>query len=304
MTFYTEIAVKINPVCADIVCNIFQENFNCEGIITGIEEYRKTKITKAVYDVVKAYVTDDNLDFDKIQTFFHQQRQFIQKQQIFSEDIGSWDIELTPQPNEDWSKKWKEHWKPSHISKNTVVCPSWEKYIPKDGECVITLDPGNAFGTGTHATTKLCAAAIEYYVKEDDIVADVGCGSGILSICAAKHGAKFVDAVDNDITAVETSRENAKLNNVSDKINFAEGTIEILESNKYDFVASNILHNVLRDIMPDIRRIMKTGAKCILSGILEEKQSVVTDALKENNMKILKTEQDGEWVAILGERED
>jgi len=304
MTFYTEIAIKINPICADVVCNIFQENFNCEGIITGIEEYKKTQLTKAVYDVVKAYVTDENLDFDKIQTFFHQQRQLIEEKQIFSEDIGSWDIQLTPQPQEDWSKKWKEHWKPTHISEKTVICPSWETYNPKDGECVITLDPGNAFGTGTHATTRLCAVAIEKNVKNNDFVADIGCGSGILSICAVKHGAKFVDAVDNDITAVETSIENGKINNVSDKINFREGTIDILESNKYDFVAANILHNVLRDIMPDIKRIMKNHAKCVLSGILEEKQSVVTKALEDNNMKILKIEQDGEWVAILGERED
>ena len=304
MTFYTEIAVKINPVCADIVCNILQENFNCEGIITGVEEYKKTKLTKAVYDVVKAYVTDENLNADDVRSFFHQQRQFIAEKQIFSEDIGSWDIQLTPQPQEDWSKKWKEHWKPSLISENTVICPSWEKYEPQKDEKVIILDPGNAFGTGTHATTRLCAAAIEKFVKDGDIVADVGCGSGILSICAVKHGAKFVDAVDNDITAVETSIENAKMNNVSDKIKFTEGTIDILEDKKYDFVASNILHNVLRDIMPDIKRIMKINAKCVLSGILEEKQSVVTDALKENNMKILKIKQDGEWVAILGERED
>lgn len=304
MTFYTEIAININPICADIVCNIFQENFNCEGIITGIEEYKKTQLTKAVYDVVKAYVTDENLNADEIQSFFHKQRQEIIEKNIFSEDIGSWNIKLTPQPNEDWSKKWKEHWKPTHISEKTVICPSWEKYCPQQGEVVVTLDPGNAFGTGTHSTTRLCAIAIEEYIKNGDVVADVGCGSGILAICAAKHGASSVDAVDNDVTAVETAIENAKINEVENIINFYEGTIELLEDNKYDFVASNILHNVLRDIMPDIKRIMKINAKCVLSGILEEKQSVVTDALNANNMKILNIKQEGEWVAILAERED
>ena len=304
MTSYTEIAIKINPVCADIVCNIFQENFNCEGIITGVEEYKKTQLTKAVYDVVKAYVTDENLDLDTIRAFFLQKRQEIAEMEIFSEDIGTWEVFLTPQKMEDWSKKWKEHWKPTHISSKTVICPSWEKYAPEKDEVVITLDPGNAFGTGTHSTTKLCAVAIEENVKQGDIVADVGCGSGILAICAVKHGAKHADAVDTDITAVETATENAKINKIDDKINFYEGSSELLQDKKYDFVASNILHNILRDIMPDIKRIMKTGAKCVLSGILEEKQSVVTDAVIKNNMKILKIEQDGEWVAILAERED
>lgn len=302
MKTYREIAIKINPICADIVCDFCQENFDCEGIITGIEEYKKTKLTKSVYDVVKAYVTDENLDFESVQTFFHHKREQIIEKQIFKEDIGSWDVTITEQPNEDWSKKWKEHWKPSNISGKIVVCPSWEKYDAKDGEKVIILDPGNAFGTGTHSTTRLCAQAIEKYVKDGDTVADVGCGSGILAICAKKVGAKKVDAVDNDGEAVVTAIENAKINNVD--INFQTSTIDILSDDTYDFVASNILHNVLRDIMSDIKRIMKVGGKAVLSGILDEKAEVVYDALVKNNMKIIEKTQEQEWVAFIAERED
>lgn len=302
MKTYREIAIKINPICADIVCDICQENFDCEGIITGIEEFKKTKLTKAVYDVVKAYVTDESLDFDSVQTFFHQKRDEIIEKQIFNEDIGSWDITITVQPNEDWSKKWKEHWKPSNISDKIVICPSWEKYEAEEGEKVIILDPGNAFGTGTHATTRLCAQAIEKYVKEGDTVADVGCGSGILAICAEKIGAKKIDAVDNDGEAVVTAIENAKTNHAD--INFQTATIDVLPDNTYDFVASNILHNVLRDIMPDIKRIMKIGGKAVLSGILDEKAEIVYDALVKNNLKILEKTQEKEWVAFVAERED
>lgn len=302
MKTYREIAIKINPICADIVCDICQENFDCEGIITGIEEFKKTKLTKAVYDVVKAYVTDENLDFDSVQTFFHQKRDEMIEKQIFNEDIGSWDITITVQPNEDWSKKWKEHWKPSNISEKIVICPSWENYEPKDGEKVIVLDPGNAFGTGTHSTTRLCAQAIEKYVKKGDTVADVGCGSGILAICAEKVGAEKIDAVDNDGEAVVTAIENAKINNAD--IKFQTATIDVLPDNTYDFVASNILHNVLRDIMPDIKRIMKIGGKAVLSGILDEKAEIVYDALVKNNLKILEKNQEKEWVAFVAERED
>ncbi len=302
MKTYREIAIKINPICADIVCDICQENFECEGIITGIEEFKKTKLTKAVYDVVKAYVTDENLDFDTVQTYFHQKRDEMIEKQIFDEDLGTWDITITEQPNEDWSKKWKEHWKPSNISDKIVICPSWEEYEPKEGEKVIVLDPGNAFGTGTHSTTRLCAQAIEKYVREGDSVADVGCGSGILAICAEKVGAKKIDAVDNDEEAVITAIENAKINRAN--INFQTATIDVLPDKTYDFVASNILHNVLRDIMFDIKRIMKIGGKAVLSGILEEKSEIVYEALIKNNLKILEKTQEKEWVAFVAERED
>lgn len=302
MTTYREIAIKINPICADIVCDICNENFQCEGIITAVEEFKKTKLVNAVYDVVKAYVTDEKLDFDAVQTFFHKKREEIAEKKIFNEDIGSWDITITVQPDEDWSKKWKEHWKPTPIAQSIVICPSWENYDPKDGEKVIVLDPGNAFGTGTHATTRLCASAIEKYVKQDDTVADVGCGSGILAMCAVKVGAKVVDAIDNDETATETAIENAQKNNL--KINFQTATIDILPDNTYDFVAANILHNVLRDIMHDIKRILKTGGKAVLSGILDEKAEIVYDALKKNNLRILEKTQEKEWVAFVAERED
>jgi ribosomal protein L11 methyltransferase len=302
MITYKEIAIQINPICADVVCDICQENFNCEGIITGVEEFKKTKLVKSQYDVVKAYVIDDNLDFDSVQTFFHKKRQEMIDKKVWNENIGSWNITITVQPNEDWSKKWKEHWKPSKITEHIVICPSWENYSPMKNEKVIILDPGNAFGTGTHSTTRLCANAIEKYVKENDIVADVGCGSGILGICAVKMGAQIVDSVDNDETAVLTAIENAKINHVN--INFQTATIDSLNSQKYDFVASNILHNVLRDIMSDIKRILKIGGKTVLSGILDEKADIVYDAIIKNNLKVLEKVQEKEWIAFIAERVD
>lgn len=302
MKTYREIAIKINPVCADIVCDICQENFECEGIITEIEEFKKTKLIKSENDVVKAYVTDENLDFDEVQTFFHKKREELIQKAVFNQDIGSWDVAITIQPDEDWSKKWKEHWKPSNITKKIVICPSWEDYSPKEGEKVIILDPGNAFGTGTHATTRLCAYAIEKYLKKDDVAADIGCGSGILSMCAVMEGAKYVDAIDNDETAVVTSIANAKQNKLD--INFQTATIETLSDKTYDFIAANILHNVLRDIMPDIKRILKIGGKAVLSGILDEKADIVYEAVIKNNLKIIEKMQEKEWIAFVAERED
>ncbi len=302
MKTFKEISVKINPACCDIVCNILRENFECEGIITGVEEYKKTKLVKSNYNVIKAYVTDENIDFEKVQSFFHTKRDEIITMQIFNEDIGSWDVTVCVQPNEDWSKKWKENWKPANITSKIVICPSWEKYIQKPEEKVIILDPGNAFGTGCHATTRLCAAAIEKYLKQNDTFADIGCGSGILAMCAIKNDALKADAIDIDETAITTAIENAKKNNI--EINFKTGTIEILSDKTYDFVAVNILHNVICDIMPHIKRILKIHGKAVLSGILDEKADVVYNAIIQYNLKILDKTQEKEWIAFIVQRED
>ncbi len=299
---YWELAIKINPVCADIVCEIIDSNFNCEGIVTAEEKYKDLELISTTDDVVKAYIVSEKIDLDEIKTFFALKRQEISDLNIFNEDIGSWEVSIAKQEIVDWSKKWKEHWKPSKISNHIVICPSWESYEKQEDEIVITLDPGNAFGTGTHATTQLCVEATEKYMKKGDCVADIGCGSGILAICAMKLGALKSTAIDNDPIAVNTAIENAKINSVD--IKFATQTVDMLEADNYDFVLANILHNVLAEIMPDLKRIMKKGAKLLLSGILEEKEAVVLEAVMCNNLKVIEKTKKNEWVAFTVKRED
>ena len=197
----------------------------------------------------------------------------------------------------------ERHWKPSKISERIVICPTWEKYEAKENEIIVNIDPGNAFGTGTHATTQLCVKACEKYMAKNAIIADIGCGSGILTICAMKLGAQETDAVDTDETAVETAQINAKVNQEF-SIKFKNATSDILDSEKYDFVFANILHNVLAVIMPDLKRIMKKGAKIVLSGILEGKEDVVLEAIKNNNLKMIEEMRQKEWIAFVVQRED
>ena len=300
---YWEVGIEINPICADILCDIIQSNFECEGIVTAEETYKNLEMIATTENLLKAYIVADCIDLDEMQTFFHSERQNLIDLNIFSEDIGSWNIHVNKQEIVDWSKKWKEHWKPSKISEKIVICPTWEEYTAKENEIIVNIDPGNAFGTGTHATTQLCVKACEKYMKENSTIADVGCGTGILAICAMKLGAKEADAVDNDPIAVETAMINVKVNNEL-TIDFKTATSDDLASDKYDFVFANILHNVLAEIMSDLKRIMKIGAKIVLSGILEEKQQVVIDAFKKNNMKLIEKMQQKEWVAFVVERED
>lgn len=300
---YWEVCIEINPICADIVCDIVQSNFDCEGIVTAEEKYKNLELVSTTEDTLKAYIVADVLDFDEVKSFFKTQRQDLIDKEVFNCDIGSWDVTIKKQEIVDWSKKWKEHWKPSKISNRIVICPTWEKYDAKDDEIIVNIDPGNAFGTGTHATTQLCVKAFEKYAKGKDIIADVGCGSGILAICAKKLGAVEADAVDNDETAVETAKINAKINK-EETITFKTATSDILQSEKYDFVFANILHNVLAAIMPDLKRIMKNGAKIVLSGILDGKEPVVLEAIKNNNLKMVEEMRQKEWIAFVVQKED
>ncbi len=300
---YWEVCIEINPLCADIVCDIFQSEFDCEGIITSEEKYKNLELISSEYNVIKAYITADILDLNKLKNFFKNKRQDIIDKKIFNCDIGSWDISIKKQEIIDWSKKWKEHWKPDKISKRIVICPTWEKYETKNDEIKVNIDPGNAFGTGTHATTQLCVKACEKYMKKGSIAADIGCGSGILGICALKLGAKSVNSVDTDETAVETAKINANVNKEY-SITFTTASSEILPSEKYDFVFANILHNVLAEIMTDLKRIMKKGAKIVLSGILEGKEKIVLKAIKENSLTLIEEMHQNEWIAYVVQKED
>lgn len=300
---YWEVCIEINPICADIVCDIVQSNFECEGIVTAEEKYKNLELISTTEDTIKAYIVADVINFDEVQSFFKTQRQELIDKKVFNCDIGTWNISINKQEIVDWSKKWKEHWKPSKISEHIVICPTWEIYTPPNDEIIVNIDPGNAFGTGTHATTQLCVKACEKYMNRNAVIADIGCGSGILAICAKKLGAIEIDAVDNDETATETAKINAKVNNETD-INIQTATSDILPDNKYDFVFANILHNVLAAIMPDLKRIMKTGAKIVLSGILEGKEEVVINAIKQNNMKIIEEMHQKEWIAFVVQKED
>ncbi len=301
---YWELSIKINPICADVVCDILYSNFDCQGIVTAEEEYKDLELVKSTEDNVKAYILAIESELRDVNKFFSSEKKRIEGTEIFSVDIGSWEVTLKKQEIVDWSKKWKENWKPTKVSEKIVISPSWEKYIPTNDEIVVNIDPGNAFGTGTHETTQLCIEAIEKYMPQGAFVADIGCGSGILAICAVKLGAKSVVAIDNDPTAVDTAFENALKNNVEKDIRIYSATVEDIKEEKFDFVVANILHNVLAQIMPELKLVMKNGAKLVLSGILKGKEDVVHDAILCNNLDIVEIIEKNNWLAIVVRKED
>ena len=274
MSNYFELRISINPEIEDIVSDICFTHFECEGVVLAEEAYKDLEMTSTTKGTLRVFLTELNSNpIEILQT----ERELLKERGFSDEELGSWEITLDEKENQDWSKKWKEKWTVTHVTDKVTIVPSWIEYIPKENEVVINIDPGCAFGTGTHQTTQLCMKALEKYLKKGDKVADIGTGSGILAIYAMKLGASSAFGCDNDETVIDVCRENAELNHVN--ATFELNTADKL-TEKYDFVCANILHNVLAEIMGDLKNIMKDGGLMSLSGILNEKISVLFDFLR------------------------
>ena len=296
MNNYFELKISINPEMEEIVSDICFSNFACEGVVLAEEDWKDLEMTATTRGTLKVFLTQlDSYPVEVLKT----EREILKSRGFTDEELGSWEIQLDEKENQDWSKKWKEKWTVTHVTDKIAVVPSWLEYEPKENEIIITLDPGCAFGTGTHQTTKLCMKAIEKYFKKGDSMADIGTGSGILAICAKKFGASSVYGCDNDETVIDVCIENAGINGVND-IKFELNTADKL-TEKYDFVCANILHNVLAEIMGDLKNIMKPNAKMVLSGILDEKKPVVLEAIEREGLKIIDTIHQDQWVAFVVE---
>ena len=299
MTNYYELKISINPNLEEIVSDIFFTNFDCEGVVLEEETYKNLEITSTTKGTLRVFLNQDenyeNMSF-KISNLIEKQKEALKMRGFYEKELGSWDFSLEEKENQDWSQKWKEKWNVTHVTEKITVVPSWIEYSPKPDEIIITLDPGCAFGTGTHQTTQLCMKALEKYMNPQDKVADIGTGSGILAILAMKLGASEAYGCDIDDTVIEVCYKNAKVNNVECK--FELNTADKL-NNEYDFICANILHNVLAEIMPDLKKLMKDNAKLALSGILDEKKDVVLDAIKDNGLKIIDTISQDQWVSFV-----
>lgn len=221
-------------------------------------------------------------------------------------NVGECTIEESQTEDVDWVNNWKQYFHQFYID-DILVIPSWEEVKPEDeGKMVVHIDPGTAFGTGKHETTQLCIRQIRKHVKEDTMILDVGCGSGILGMIALMMGAKHSVGTDLDPCAIDATRENMEVNGIS------EDCYEVMIGNiidnkevqdkvgyeKYDIVVANILAEVLVPLTPVIVHQMKKGAVYITSGIIEEKEDTVVQTVKAAGLEVLEVTHQGEWVSV------
>jgi ribosomal protein L11 methyltransferase len=218
-------------------------------------------------------------------------------------DIGHNNITISEVNEQEWATAWKKYYKPVKVSEKITIIPTWEDYEPVDSdEIIIELDPGMAFGTGTHPTTVLSLQALEKYVQEDDVILDVGSGSGVLSIAAALFGANEIQAFDLDDLAVKITTINAKLNKVEHKIQSKQNDLLKNVDIEADLIVSNILAEIIVRFTNDAYANLKPGGIFITSGIIQGKKEDVRSNLQQVGFEIIETNEMEDWISFVAKK--
>ena len=210
------------------------------------------------------------------------------------------DVEVVSVEQSDWANNWKKYYKPIRVGKSIVIKPSWEPYEKQDGDVIVELDPGMAFGTGTHETTRMCMELLERFVTPETTVLDVGCGSGILSITSLLLGAKSIVGVDIDPVAVDVAVENGERNGFCPpRYVIKKGNLADEIEGMFDIAAANIVADAIKMLAPDVKRFIKPDGYFICSGIIEDRIDDVKECLNSLGYNIIEVLRQGEWAAML-----
>lgn len=221
------------------------------------------------------------------------------KEKFANRDDIVYTVDFYEYEQEDYENNWKKYLYPEKVSERFVVKPTWREYTPEGDELIIELDPGRAFGTGSHPTTSLCLKLMEENIKPGDSVIDVGTGSGILMIAAEKLGASEIYGTDIDPLAVASAKENLALNRVEKAKVYLGDLISVVEDKKFDIVVANILADVLMILLQDISKVVKKGGKIIFSGIIDDKCEILKREVENYGFEVEEIRADKEWRAFL-----
>lgn len=247
--------------------------------------------------IVKGYFKETD-DFDEIIKYIEEG---VNNLTEYGLDKGKGIVTYHKVNEEDWENNWKKYYKPTKVGDRVVVKPIWEEYEAKDGELIVEMDPGMAFGTGTHETTRMCVKALEKYVKAEDTVFDIGTGSGILSIAAARLGAKHVVGVDLDPVAVDSATKNVGYNDISN-IEILYGDLMEVVKGKAEIVVANILAPIVMILCDGVKEFINDGGFFIASGILNTQEEMIKEKMESVGFKIEEVIADGEWVCIVAKK--
>lgn len=307
---WIEVTIKTTTEAVEAITNILDNERTGGVIIEDPKDFLFQKKNELDWDYVEEEVFNKSgQEGVLIKTYISEERNVMEvieniKQKVlglkeFGIDIGEGSVSLGQVKEEDWANEWKKYYKPTKVGQKIVVKPTWEEYEEQEGDLIIELDPGMAFGTGTHETTSMCIRELEKYVDETKRVFDIGCGSGILAIAAAKLGAKEVVAGDLDEVAVKVSKENCEENNVSDKVIVKHGSLFEVVEGKADVIVANIIADIIKILAKDVSKFLTEDGVFISSGIILAKIDEVVEALEQNGFEIVEIIKLGEWSAIV-----
>ena len=311
MMKWNEILIHTNHDAEELITNILNESGSNGVIIEDLLDLKVERPTRfgEIYDIdesnypktgiyIKGYLVD-NAEFNqKLAEIKHEINELAQFN-IPVEDIS---YTISSVDEEDWATSWKKYYKPTKISDKFLIVPNWEEeYTLGEDEIKLVLDPGMAFGTGTHPTTILSIQGLEKVIKKDDSVIDVGCGSGVLSIASILLGARNVAAYDLDEVAVNSTNINKKLNGINEEIIAQKNNLLKGITHEADVIVANILAEIIVDLVEDAKVIIKPKGYLVLSGIIDRKAELVKDKLKKHDFKIVEERKVEHWVMIIAQ---
>jgi len=309
---WSEVAVHTTHDAVEAVANIFHEAGSSGVIIEDSAEPDRVRdnlygeiveLDKNDFPsdgvIVKAYLPVNSFLIETMKEI----EVSIANLPSFGLDVGRNEIKTNEVDDEDWATAWKKYYHPVKISERFTIVPTWEEYVPVESdELIIELDPGMAFGTGTHPTTVMCLQALEKYVKAGDSVVDVGTGSGVLSIGAAMLGAVSVNALDLDPVAVTVAGENIVLNKVDSIVKVTHGNLLESVKGQPDIIIANILAEVIMTFTQDAYALLPEEGLFIVSGIIGDKRDLVKEDLVNKGFEIIESVLMEDWVAIIAKK--
>ena len=315
---WTKFSLETTTQAVDLVSNMLDE-LGIEGIeiedkVPITEEEKKEMFIDILPELgeddgkatVSFYISDDE---DK-ESILSSVKEGLVELADFVE-VGDMEITISETEDKDWINNWKQYWKPFRVADDIIIKPTWETLEEKkENDLVIEIDPGTAFGTGSHETTRLCIQGLRKYITDETVLLDVGSGSGILSIIGLKLGAKAALGTDIDPNAIHAMYDNAKVNGITEE----EFTVKIgniiddkklqeeVGMEKYDIVVANILADVIIPLSPEIRQHLKKDGLYITSGIINMKRDEVKEAIEKNGFTIIEENVMGEWVSFVAKK--
>jgi len=306
---WTESTVKIAPEAVEMASGVLYATGVGGVSITDSSLLEESERLTSAWDVLDDDVREKyEVDFATLKAYYPPETDIEETLKTIEDGIKSLDgltnisgLEISAKEvhEQDWENEWKKYYKPVPVGKRIIIKPQWEEIDDESRDVVIELDPGMAFGTGTHETTRMCLALLEEFVTPESTLLDIGTGSGILSVGAAKLGCGKIVASDIDSVAVKVAKENAQLNGVADKIDIRCCDLTTGISGKYSIVVANIIADAVIMLSESAANFMADGGVYITSGIIEHRIDDVKEALTKYGFKIDRILREGEWAAIV-----
>ena len=312
MEKWLEVSVKVNHEAEEVTAEILREAGARNGVAIEDPVLYETLRNSLPFELCDPLPENTDFSVVTITAYYPEDTELTERLQKIEAELAAVEKRIGKfrfgpalfrhVTEEDWSDEWKQYFHVTRVGKHIVIKPSWEDYEQEPEDVVLELDPGMAFGTGTHPTTVLVLEALEKMIRPDTTVFDVGTGSGILAMTAAKLGAKNVKAVDIDGVAVRTAKENIEKAGMQDRVEVRQGDLLHGTEGKADVIVANILADIIIMLLPDIPGKLKEGGLFFASGIIEDYQQDVTEAAEKAGLRVKETTRIKDWVGLLMEK--